>query len=86
MAKPCASPDPAEQRKWVTDRRDLQDDVEAEKRALKVAEDQKAELKAAADEADKDAEERRIRKLAEGEHAKLTVEIGADAERLAAKI
>ena len=85
-ANPPKSANSAEHRAWLAAKRDLEDDVTAEEAALQIAREEAAKAKAAADEAEKDAEERRVRKLAEGEHAKLTVEIGADVERLAAKL
>jgi hypothetical protein len=84
-ANPPRSADPAEHRAWLATKRDLEDDVAAEEAALQIAREEAAKAKAAADEADRDAEERRIKKL-NGELAKLTTEIGADAERLGAKL
>jgi hypothetical protein len=85
VANPPKSADSAEHRAWLATRRQLEDDVEAERGALAIAEAKAAEAKAAAAEEEADAEERRIRKLND-ELAKLTVEIGGDAERLAAKL
>jgi hypothetical protein len=85
IANPPTSPDAAEHRAWLATRRQLEDDVEAERGALAIAEAKAAEAKAAAAVEEADAEERRIRKLND-ELAKLTVEIGGDAERLATKL
>jgi hypothetical protein len=85
IANPCTSPDAAEHRQWLATKGELEIDVAAEEAALQIAETKAAEAKVAAEKAEADVEERRVRKLSD-ELAKLTVEIGGDAERLAAKL
>lgn len=85
IANAPTSADAAEHRQWLATKRELEDDVAAEEAALQIAEAKAAEAKVAAEKAEADVEERRIRKLND-ELAKLTVEVGADLERVAAKL
>lgn len=82
LANAPKSADSGEHRAWLAIRRQLEDDVEAEKGALAIAETKAAEAKAAADRAEADAEEQRIRKLND-ELAKLVLDLGNKFERLA---
>lgn len=85
LANAPKSTDAGEHRAWLATRRQLEDDVAAERGALTIAEEKAAEMRAAAAKEEADAEERRIRKLND-DLAKLTVEVGGEAQRLAAKL
>lgn len=85
MANPPTSADPADHRNWLAIKRDLEDDIAAEEAALRIAEDRKADAQRAADDAAIDAEAKDAERAAR-EAAKLTLEIGDDAPRLAAKL
>lgn len=84
LANPPKSADSGEHRTWIATRRALEDDVEAEKAALVIAEEKAAELKKAAEEEAIDAEAKEAERAA-CESAKLSVEIDPEARRLAAK-
>lgn len=82
LSNPPESADAGEHRAWLATQRQLEEAVEAEKRALLVAEKKAAEMQVAAAKEEGDAEEHRIRKLND-ELAKAVVDFGAKIERLA---
>jgi hypothetical protein len=85
VANPPNSADSSEHRAWLGMRRQLEDDVDAEKRALIIAQEKVAEARAAAEEEAIDAEAKEAERAAR-EAAKLAVEIDHDARRVAAKV
>lgn len=85
LAHPCTSTESADHRRWLTIKRDLEEGVEAEKRALINAQERRAEAQEAAKEAAID-DEAKVAARASLEAAKLTPEVGTDAERLAGKL
>lgn len=84
IANPPKSADSGEHRGWLATWRQLEDDVEAERGALAIAEAKAGEAKAAAEEEAIDAEGKEAERAAR-EAAKLTVEVDPDARRLAGK-